>query len=233
MSTASSTPLTGNEIPPLVNGDRLTRAEFRRRWEAMPHIKKAELIDGVVYMAAAVRHREHGLPHSNVMGWLWSYRLATPGIGLGDNSTVEMPADNDPQPDAYLTLPVALGGNVQETEDGYLEGPPDLIVEVAAASERLDLGDKFRLYERTGVTEYVVFRTESKIIDWFVLEDNRYVPLASEDGIFQSRRFPGLWLGMEAMIAGDDQGIYRVLQQGLATPEHAAFKAELARRERG
>src|SRR5580692_489598 len=50
--------------PPLENGDRLTRAEFERRYDAMPRLKKAELIEGEVYMPSPVRHGQHSYPHS-------------------------------------------------------------------------------------------------------------------------------------------------------------------------
>jgi hypothetical protein len=43
------------EIPPLENGDHLTRDEFERRYEAMPELKKAELIEGEVHMPSPVR----------------------------------------------------------------------------------------------------------------------------------------------------------------------------------
>lgn len=54
------TPPPQKLLPPLENGDRLNRSEFERRYHAMPHVKKAELIEGVVYMAAALRFRSHG-----------------------------------------------------------------------------------------------------------------------------------------------------------------------------
>ena len=57
-------------IPPLENGDTLTRAEFERRYEAMPHLKKAELIEGVVYVPSPVRHRYHGHQHTHLISWL-------------------------------------------------------------------------------------------------------------------------------------------------------------------
>ncbi len=76
------TPFQYRFIPPLENGDRLTRYEFERRYDTMPQNKKAELIEGVVYMAAALRFRSHGEPHSNIMGWLWTYKTATPGVPL-------------------------------------------------------------------------------------------------------------------------------------------------------
>src|SRR5665213_1777585 len=80
-------------IPPLESGDRLTRAEFMRRYEAMPEIKKAELIEGVVYVSSPVRQTHHGEPHSNLVGWLIIYRAGTPGVMTGDNSTILLGLD--------------------------------------------------------------------------------------------------------------------------------------------
>lgn len=54
-------------LPPLENGDRLNRFEFERRYEAMPQVKKAELIEGIVYMPAALRFKSHGQPHSRIL----------------------------------------------------------------------------------------------------------------------------------------------------------------------
>lgn len=52
---------------PLNEGDRLTRAEFERRYQAMPHLKKAELLRGVVYMTSAVRLDRYGEPHADLV----------------------------------------------------------------------------------------------------------------------------------------------------------------------
>ncbi len=59
-------------IPPLEPGDRLTRAEFERRYDAMPQLTKAELVEGLVYMPSPVRFRRHGRPHAQLVGWLMS-----------------------------------------------------------------------------------------------------------------------------------------------------------------
>ena len=54
-----------SKILPLENGDRLSRLEFERRYQAMPELKKAELIEGRVYMASPVRII-HGQPTSRI-----------------------------------------------------------------------------------------------------------------------------------------------------------------------
>lgn len=218
-------------LPPLENGDRLTRAEFERRYAAMPHLKKAELIEGVVYMAAALRFRSHGQPHGDLIIWLGNYKVATPGLELTDNVTVRLDRDNDPQPDSALFIDPTLGGQVQISADDYLEGAPELIAEIAASSASYDLGDKKKAYRRNGVQEYIVWQMFEKKLDWFVLQDDEYVVLAPDtDGILRSRQFPGLWLAVEALLAGNMVQVLEGLQMGLRSPEHQAFVQELANR---
>src|SRR5436853_7856497 len=85
-------------LPPLEHGDRLTRIEFERRWEAMPELKKAELLDGIVYMPPpAVSFMHHGEPHTDLLLLLATYREATPGIRCGHNSSLRLDLDNMPQ----------------------------------------------------------------------------------------------------------------------------------------
>ena len=211
-------------VPPLENGDRLTRAQFERRYAAMPHLKKAELIEGVVYLAAALRLRNHGEPHGNLIIWLGNYKVATPGMILADNTTVRLDRDNEPQPDVALFLDPVVGGQVQISEDDYIEGAPELIAEVAASSAAYDLGDKKKAYRRNGVQEYIVWQMFENKLDWFVLQDDEYVLLApDEDGILRSRIFPGLWLAVEALLMGEMPAVLAVLQQGLNSLEHQAF----------
>lgn len=215
-------------VPPLENGDHLTRHEFERRYAAMPLVKKAELIEGVVYMPAALRFRSHGKPHGQLLGWLFNYHVATPGTELADNSTVRLDLDNDPQPDIALFIAPEYGGSVQISDDDYIEGAPDLIAEVAASSASYDLGDKKKVYRRNGVREYIVWQMYENRLDWFVLQEDKYVALApDEDGILRSRIFPGLWLTVDALLSGDMATVLSVVQQGLNIPEHETFVQSL------
>ncbi|HEU5115772.1 MAG TPA: Uma2 family endonuclease, partial [Isosphaeraceae bacterium] len=91
-----------------------------------------------------------------------------------------------------------------------------------------DLNQKLQAYQRNGIPEYVVFRTRQKQVDWFLFREGKYVPLApSADGLLRSEIFPGLWLDPEALLNGDLARVFAVLQQGLASPEHAAFVEKL------
>lgn len=210
------------KLPPLESGDRLTRPEFERRYAAMPALKKAELIEGIVYVSSPLRAKAHGKPHGDIITWLGNYSAATPGVGRYDNPTVRLDADNEPQPDAVLRL--EAGGRSSISVDDYIEGAPELIVEVAASSASYDLHDKLRVYRRNGVQEYVVWRTYSQQIDWFVLEDGEYRSIAPDAaGVFRSQQFPGLWLNGEALLLGKLAEVLQVLQQGVASPEHQAF----------
>ncbi|MFB2839432.1 Uma2 family endonuclease [Floridanema evergladense] len=214
-------PASGLLVLPLENGDRLSRFEFERRYEAMPHLKKAELIEGVVYMASPLRIRSHGEPHGDLVTWLGTYKAFTPGVILGIEPTVRLDLENEPQPDAVLLLP---GRQATIGADDYIEGAPELVVEVAASSAAIDLHDKKRAYRRNQVREYIVWRTLEGQLDWFRLEADEYVvQLPSEQGIIQSQIFPGLWLAVSALLAGEITTVLAVLQQGLNSPEHQAF----------
>src|SRR6266542_581932 len=101
---------TSEKIPALEPGDRLTRDEFERRYGAMPNVKKAELIEGVVYMPSPVRLRRHANPHFLFVGWLVHYSSYTPCAIGGDNATARLDMDNEPQPDAMLLIDPGCGG---------------------------------------------------------------------------------------------------------------------------
>lgn len=217
-------------VPPLENGDRLTRAEFERRYEAMPHIKKAELIEGEVHMPSPVHHQSHGKPHAHIIGWLAAYCAATPGVDMSDNATLRLDLDNEFQPDALLRIEPKAGGHSRISEDDYVEGAAELIVEVAASSAAIDLHTKKSVYRRNGVQEYLVWQIYDRRVDWFELREGDYVPLRpleAEPGVLRSRVFPGLWLDVAALLAGDLAGVLARLQQGLASAEHAEFVRRL------
>lgn len=221
--------ITSVQIPPLESGDRLTRHEFERRYEAMPHLKKAELIEGVVYVPAALRFRSHSQPHGDLMTWLGVYRVFTPNVALGDNPTIRLDRDNEPQPDAVLLIEERAGGQARLSQDDYVEGAPELVAEVSASSASIDLGDKKRAYRRNGVQEYIVWQVCDRKIDWFRLEDDDYVLLPiNEQGRICSQIFPGLWLAPAALLNGDMQQVLAVLQQGIQSQEHQQFVQQLA-----
>jgi Uma2 family endonuclease len=210
----------------LHSGDRLTVEEFDRRYAATPEKFKAELIKGVVYVASPVTYEDHGGPHFDLITWLGIYRISTPGIRGGDNTTIRLPG-NRPQPDACLLIDPLFGGRV-EIVDRYIVGGPELVGEVAATSESYDLGDKLDVYRQFGVKEYIVWRVFDEAIDWFVLRGEQYerLPL-SPDGIYRSETLAGLWLDPAALIRGDVERVSQVALQGIADSQHADFITKL------
>ncbi len=197
--------------PILESGDRLTRAEFHRHYCARPDINKAELVEGVVYVASPVRLSAHGEPHASVVLWLGTYRARHPSLRLGGNATVLLDADNEVQPDAFLCREEPGGPRV--TEEDYIEGGPQLVVEIAASSASYDLHDKMRAYRRNGVREYIVWRVLDESIDWFRLRAGDYVRVQPDvRGVIASDAFPGLRLNVPKLVGGDLAGVLAELE---------------------
>ncbi|MFN8558605.1 MAG: Uma2 family endonuclease [Dehalococcoidia bacterium] len=208
--------MTQTALPRLETGDRLTRAEFHRRYCARPDIHKAELIEGVVYVASPERFRLHSEPQSAVVGWLYVYTIAHPGVRLGISPTIMLDDANEVQPDACLFRDPPPPGGARVGHDDYLEGAPQLIVEVAASSRGRDLGTKKEAYRRAGVLEYLVWQVERRVFTWFRLQDGQYVAVAPDArGVIASVAFAGLRLAVASLLAGDHAAVAAELSAGV------------------
>lgn len=214
-------------LPPLTAGERLDQPTFHRRYAAMPEETWAELIGGVVHMPSPVRS-EHGDSDEMVAYWAGHYRRYTRGLKGGRNSTVILDELNECQPDGQIRIPRELGGRTR-IEDGFIVGGPEMVIEISRSSRRVDLNEKKDVYEQAGVLEYVVFELDPDRVHWFLRRGDRFESLPpGPDGIYRSETFPGLWLDPAAFYAEDFDRLAEVLEQGLATPEHAAFVARLS-----
>jgi hypothetical protein len=228
MSSAKQPPRV--TTPALVEGQRLDQPEFHRRYEAMPPGTRAELIDGVVYMPSPVSHG-HGRSTTSVVAWLKLYESRTRGVEvLGGATTV---LGRKSEPDASLRILTELGGQ-SVIRRGFVHGAPELVAEVAKATRYIDLGPKLKDYERAGVLEYVVRALDPDEVMWYVLRKRRLVESrVGADGWYRSEVFPGLWLDPRALLANDFGAMVAALEQGLASPQHAAFVARLAAAQGG
>jgi Uma2 family endonuclease len=214
-------------VQALESGAHLGAVEFMRRYEARHDVKKAELIEGTVYMGSPVRVA-HSDSDALIQTWLGSYAARTPGTKVSGNATVRLGPSNVPQPDALLRILPECGGQTHLDVEGYLLGPPELIVEVAASSAAIDLHAKLRAYRRAGVREYLVWRPLDRQFDWFVLHQNEYRSNApASPGVLRSPHFPGLALAVEALLDHDLAKVLDVLQTSLQDPAHRAFVAHL------
>ncbi len=210
-------------IPELEAGDRLTRREFHRRYQAMPHLKKAELIEGIVYVSSPVK-RKHGKYTSHINAWLSIYSFATTGTEVADNTTTILDEDNEPQPDVYLRIEEEYDGQTWSNEDDYVIGAPELVAEIASSSASYDLHDKKKVYRRNGAKEYIVWRVKDQKLDWFALQDGEFVELSpNAEGVIESTVFPGLRLAVNSLLSGDMPAVLAELQKGITAPEHQAF----------
>ncbi|HXP62871.1 MAG TPA: Uma2 family endonuclease [Dongiaceae bacterium] len=217
--------LTAEAAEPLLEaGDQLSRDEFERRYERLPELKKAELIEGTVYMPSPVRVHRHAKPHGQLATWLGLYAAETVGVEFADNPTVRLDLDNEPQPDLLLLKLPAKGGQARISADDYIEGAPELVVEIVASSRAYDLHQKKGAYRRNGVREYLAWITAEQRLVWWALREGDFQELAvAPDGLLKSGAFPGLWLDAAALLRGDMKAVLAALQRGLGSPEHSAY----------
>jgi Uma2 family endonuclease len=166
----------------------------------------------MVFVASATRTTIHGAPHGLVVMWLRAYAGKTPGVQSSLQGTVYLDVDSEVQPDAFLFWPPPRGTRARLDEKGYVDGVPDLIVEIAASSASYDLHAKKEAYRRAGVPEYIVWRTLDRQIDWFRLRNGAYVRVEPDaGGIIESEVFPGLRLAVDSMLAGDVAGVFAAI----------------------
>jgi Uma2 family endonuclease len=216
-------------LPPLEAGQQLDQPAFHERYEAMPPETRAELVGGIVYLPSPMRG-DHGRESRFVSGWLDRYESFTPCIEGADGATVKLDLRGEPQPDHFLLIVPECGGQSGIDADGYYTGGPELVVEISRSSRVYDLTQKKADYERAGVREYLVIALEPNRIHWFFRRAGRFQELRpGPDGIYRSKIFPGLWLAAEALFALDRAQRDEVLEQGIPSPEHAAFVARLER----
>jgi Uma2 family endonuclease len=221
--------LIEQEVPPLIAGVVLSRDEFLRRWEAMPHLKRAELIRGVVYMPSPLS-RGHGGVDLKIAAWLGVYMAMTPGCEGFSNATWLMGEEESPQPDTSLRILPEFGGQ-SRNEGPYAAGAPEFLAEVCLSSTAYDLHQKMEVYQEAGVREYLAVLMCEREVRWHQRVDGRFeVVPAPADGVYRSTIFPGLWLDAEALLAGDLARVLSVLQDGIRTPEHQQFVEQLAAR---
>ena len=231
--TAPSVDPLAIPLPPLRAGDRLNQPTFHARYERMPKKVKAELVGGVVCMPSPLK-ANHGETHYGAILWLGTYQAATPGVRGADNATVILGEFSEPQPDVALRIVPESGGRCRLNAQGYLEGPPELLVEISVASTDYDLNAKRLDYESLGVREYLVVLPAEQRVVWWVRRDGGFVELTpAADGLYHSEAFPGLWLDAAALCRLDTTALLDGLRRGLASPEHTAFVASLRQRAAG
>ena len=240
MSSYMNTVITGKRSrsvvsespPPLLAGDHLTMEEFRRRYEAAPDMKKAELINGIVYMPPPV-FGDHSVPDNIAATCLGLYSVHTIGTEAHNDRTLQLIGHSQVQPDVCLVILPECGGKTFVKKSKELAGSPELVVEVAAASVNYDLFEKKNAYHSNQIQEYTVWQTLDKRLDWFEWTPAEYTRRSPDKrGLLKSKVFPGLWLNASALLQEKYELVIKILEQGLRSPEHASFVARLSRLKR-
>jgi Uma2 family endonuclease len=217
-------------VDELRSGDHLTQQEFHRIYEKMPPDFKAELIGGIVYVTPPTSY-SHGQHHLTLGAILCAYEASTPGAQAGDNTTIILSEDSEPQPDLFLRISPECGGQSRTNEEDYVLGPPELAVEISYSTHALDLHSKRKVYARYGILEYLVLSLKEGQLRWFDLRNDKELTLDA-DGICRVCVFPGLWIHAEGLLQRNYQQLMATLQQGLQTREHAEFVTQLAAKKK-
>lgn len=214
----------------LRTGDHLGQKAFHDLYKRTPDGFKAELIEGIVYVASPVTYW-HGRPHARLNLWLGLYSDDTPGTDALNDTTHILSDDSEPQPDLCLRVTEEYGGQSAENAEGMIVGPPELVVEIAYSSASIDLHAKRRAYGTAGVKEYVIALADPVKVVWFTQGRKGFMELKpGHDGVFRSKVFPGLWLDPDSVFHQTGRRMSSVLRSGLTSPEHAAFAAKLEAR---
>jgi Uma2 family endonuclease len=217
-------------IPPFENGDRMDQKTFHALYLQTPRGFHAELIEGVVHVPSPASAR-HARPQRMFCQWLGEYSDSTPGTDAFDNITSVMSESSEPQPDLSLIVLPEAGGQTRLTREEYLQGAPELAIEISNTTATVDLNAKMRDYERYGVQEYLVVIMREREVRWFVRRKDRFTPMKPDaDGVLKSKLFPGLWLDTAGVFDRTARRLLATLRQGLASAEHAKFAAKLAKK---
>lgn len=150
-------------------------------------------------------------PSAHLAGWLGHYVVDRPQLRPSLNATVLLDDRNVVQPDVHMRL---LQSSRNRRAGLYLQGPPELVGEVALNGASLDLHQKLETYRTHGVQEYIVWRVYDDAIDWFWLNEGAYERLQPDRrGVIESHVFPGLRLAVPAMLKGDLKAVLAELQR--------------------
>ena len=222
-------PREANAVQILHNGDRLPQAEFHRRYIQYSEDVSIELVGGIVYMASPTQLR-HGRYQAELSTIFVLYKAGTRGVEVADGATVILDGENETQPDVLLRVRPEYGGRSRTTEHGFVEGPPELVVEIAHSRVAIDLHAKLPQYQQAGVLEYIVILLDEAELRWFDLHANTAIN-PDGDGVLRSHAFPGLWLAPGSVIDRNTSHSVKVLGHALKSDEHAEFARRLEARK--
>lgn len=159
---------------------------------------RAEWVRGEVEMVSPANLRHQDL--SDFLGALMRYWVEAFDLGKVLSAPFQMklppPADVGREPDLLFVARAHL----DRLRPTYLDGPADLVVEIASPeSLGRDRGDKYLEYEQAGIPEYWLLDPDRRQAEFYELgADGRYrLALAGAAGVYESRALAGFRLPLE------------------------------------
>ena len=178
--------------------------------------RKADLIDGVIYVAPPDSLRANQL----TAFVLRLFQGFVEGCAIGGHVffcryAFRLSEFSAPEPDVAYVRPERVG----LVEEGGMRGGPDVAVEVVSRESRhRDYDLKRRLYEEASVPEYWMIDPIQQRVEFLVLEEGRYQLAALEENrLFRSRALPGFWIDVDWLLADPHPPATRCLEDILGT----------------
>jgi Uma2 family endonuclease len=166
---------------------RVTEKQFEN-W-TWPEGLRAEWVEGEVIVMSPANEE-----HVTAVGWLQtllSMYVAKNKLGRVDADFLVRLPGRRRLPDLFFVS----AGNKAKYQKTYLEGAPDLMVEVVSPdSESRDWREKFLEYQEAGVKEYWIIDPGSQTVEFYTLKRGKYVLIEEKDGVLRSGVIPGFWI---------------------------------------
>ncbi len=160
--------------------------------ELVAEDQKADLIDGVIYMASP-----ENIEHNELLEWLTEIlgpyvRARKLGRLTTSRVAYRLATHVAPEPD----IAFVAASRLHILKGGYVDGPPDLAVEfVSPESVERDYELKRSRYEQAGVREYWIIDPDEKRATFLALgPDGKFAETPPVDSRFHSRVLPGFSL---------------------------------------
>ncbi|MHB1426525.1 MAG: Uma2 family endonuclease [Gemmataceae bacterium] len=156
--------------------------------------QKADLIDGVIYMASP-----ENTDANDLFGWLFMVirgytRRRKLGRVFGSRVALRLADEHGPEPDIALVRTEHL----ERVQRGFVAGAADLAVEIVSPeSVERDYYDKRELYQEYGISEYWIIDEMDQSITLLRLQKGEYREVRPKKGELHSKVLAGFWLRPE------------------------------------
>jgi Uma2 family endonuclease len=140
---------------------------------------RRELIDGHIHVLESFPGLVHQIVSGNLSFVFWNYRKQKAFKVFLAPIDVRLPKDNEKADDKIFTVvqpDIIVVCDPSKLDERGCLGAPDLAIEIVSpGSAKMDVKEKFNLYERSGIREYwIVFPGEKIVEVYFLNEIGKY-----------------------------------------------------------